>query len=49
MLRVFFFPWVLAGLLAAIIILDVALMWDLFAHPNSPTWLMSFRWPFSPG
>ena len=49
MLRVFFFPWVLAGLLAAIIILDVALMWDLFAHSNSPTWLMSFRWPFSPG
>ena len=36
-----FFPWVFGGVVLAVVILDVALIWVLFLHPNSRELVMS--------
>jgi len=41
-----FFPWVFGGVVLAVVILDVALIWVLFLHPNSRELVMSL--PFLP-
>jgi hypothetical protein len=41
------FAWMFAGVIFAIAIGDIALIWVLFWLPNSPEWLTSLRWPFA--
>ena len=41
-----FFPWVFGGVVLAVVILDVALIWVLFLNPNSRELVMSL--PFLP-
>ena len=43
------FFWVFAGVIVAIVMGDVALIWVLFGQPNSAQWLTGFRWPSLPG
>jgi hypothetical protein len=41
-----FFQWVFGGVVLAVVILDVALIWVLFLNPNSRELVMSL--PFLP-